>query len=341
MKIPRRFALGRPVPQPAADNEVDALTEQSVTWAYRFFLGREPENSAVIEEKLRYADDLAAFRNSFLFSQEFLKSLPAWLRLPLHGDEPYCKVQCDGSAKELTRLFEHVASSWQELGSSDPYYSVLTQEEFAGLPSQERIEAFFRSGPGDVERFLLALQRNELDLTGRPVCLEYGCGLGRITQALAPRFQKVIGVDISRTHLAEASKQAHERRVDNIEWMHLESIAALDRLPPVDVIYSMIVLQHNPPPVIDRIVSTFARILKPGGIAYFQVPTYRLGYEFDLREYLDSCAGPSGIEMHVYPQHRVFQHFAQVGAIPVSVVEDGATGRWVGERSNTFLFLRK
>jgi len=111
-------------------------------------------------------------------------------------------------------------------------------------------------------------------------------------------------------------------------------------LPQVDVIYSIIVLQHNPPPVIDRILGTFARILKPGGIAYFQVPTYVQGYSFDLGEYLESKVGTPSMEMHVYPQDRVFRRFAEYNAVPVAVVEDDATAMHAFGRSNTFLFAK-
>ena len=66
------------------------------------------------------------------------------------------------------------------------------------------------------------------------------------------RVDSVTAVDISSAHLALAQQHAIENAVHGIQWRHLESISALEDLPQVDVVYSIIVLQHNPPPVIDR-----------------------------------------------------------------------------------------
>lgn len=339
-----------------ASNVLDMpVTEEAVCWAYRLILGREPENTEVVTEQQRMNASVQSLRRAFLNSPEFtdsmprgflnspefMDSLPQGPRIALRGLEPRNRIDCDGAPAVLARLFEHVSRSWHELGDQDPFYSVATAPEYRGMPPSGVIRKFFESGVGDVQRFLNALERNGLDLHERPICLEFGCGLGRMTRALAPHFQKTIGVDISASHLAQAEKYASEAKIGGIEWKHLSSVSSLDELPQVDVIYSMIVLQHNPPPVINRIVATFTRILKPGGIAYFQVPTYRLGYDFDLQAYLDSVAGNPSMEMHVYPQDRVFRHFDEAGGVPVSVVEDDATGMNAYERSNTFLFLRK
>ncbi|MEO6688097.1 MAG: class I SAM-dependent methyltransferase [Dokdonella sp.] len=324
----------------ASVNGSSLVTEEAVRWAYRLFLDREPENAAAVAEKLRYTD-FAAMRHDFFTSPECAAKLPLAARnASLRGDEPPRTIECDGPPEQLARLFAHVNASWQQLGETDPYYSVLTNPKYLGLPSGEIIDTFFRSGHDEVRRFLLTLERNGLAIDQGATCLEYGCGLGRVTQALAPHFSRTLAVDISSAHLALAERHAREAEAGNIEWRHLESVAALDDLPAVDVVYSIIVLQHNPPPVIDRIIAAFARILKPGGLAYFQVPTYRSDYEFRLAEYLRDQVGRNGMEMHAFPQARVFQRFAENNATPVSVVEDGYTGWRPGERSNTFIFKR-
>jgi len=334
------FRKGRKMDQGPKSQEMP-IDDTVVRWAYRLILGREPESDQVIADQLRSNASWHSLRRNFLQSPEFQESLPARSPLSLRGDEPSLRIDCEGEPATLQRLFEHINRSWHTLGEDDPFYSVRTAPEYQGLPEEKAVTIFFESGVGDARLFMRALDRNELDLSRRRICLEFGCGLGRITQALAPHFDKTIAVDISAAHLALAEKHARNVGIDGIEWWHLGSVDDLEHLPSVDVIYSMIVLQHNPPPVIDRIIATFARILKPGGIAYFQVPTYRLGYAFDLQNYLDSTVGKPSMEMHVYPQQRVFSRFAECDAIPVSVVEDEATGFETGTRSNTFLFLRR
>jgi len=323
-----------------APSETLPSTEEAVTWAYRLLLGREPENAQALADHIQQSPNLAILRDRFMQSAEFTSKLPGSVRFPLRGMEPNCRIDCDGDPVQLGKLFAHVNRSWHMLGDEDPFYSVRSAPEYRGAPPEEVIRDFFLSGVSDAQRFFGTLDRNGLNLDKRSTCLEFGCGLGRVTQALAPRFAKTVAVDISASHLALARSFAEQASIAGIDWRQLASIEDLDRLPRVDVIYSIIVLQHNPPPVIDRIVATFARILKPGGIAYFQVPTYVRGYSFDLGEYLDSKIGIPGMEMHVYPQDRVFRRFAEHNAIPVSVVEDDATAMHAFGRSNTFLFVK-
>ena len=69
----------------------------------------------------------------------------------------------------------------------------------------------------------------------------------------------------------------------------------------------MIVLQHNPPPVIRLIVRAFLKALNPGGMAYLQVLSYRVGYRSSPGEYLENEAKKHVMmEMHVLPQRVPF-----------------------------------
>jgi SAM-dependent methyltransferase len=315
----------------------DKTTREAVTWAYRLFLGREPENAEVIAEHLKNSPELARLREVFIGSGEFSSRAPAALKPLLRGDEPPRTIETGGDPVLLQRLFEHVNRSWQHLGETDPYWSVLTSPQYRGQPSPEHVARFFATGAAEVERLQVALARSGLHLGGG-TCVEYGCGLGRVTRDLASHFDRTVGVDISAAHLKLARELADADGVRDIEWQHLETLDRLSQLPAADFIYSVIVLQHNPPPVIDRILMAFARMLKPGGVAYFQVPTYRADYEFRLADYVRNQLGRTEMEMHAFPQERVFEIFTAAGAVPVSVVEDGATGNRRGERSNTFVF---
>jgi SAM-dependent methyltransferase len=316
----------------------EKTTREAVTWAYRLLLNREPESEAIVAEHMASSPNIARLREVFIGSGEFRARAPASLKLLLGGDEPPRTIETTGDPALLQRLFEHVNSSWQHLGETDPYWSVLTAPQYRGTPSKEDIERFFASGAAEVKRIEDALARVGVALGDKGTCIEYGCGLGRVTRHLAAHFARTIGVDISGAHLNLARELAEVDGIDGMEWMHLDAMDRLSSLPRADFIYSMIVLQHNPPPVIEKILVAFARLLTPGGIAFFQVPTYRADYEFRLAEYVRDQVGRREMEMHAFPQARVFEIFAEAGAVPLSVVEDGATGNRRGERSNTFVF---
>jgi SAM-dependent methyltransferase len=98
--------------------------------------------------------------------------------------------------------------------------------------------------------------------------LDFGCGVGRLTQPLAQRFASCVGVDISQQMIRNAeslNQYAHCRYVAHSEL----------RLPFADesfsFIYSNIVLQHMPPHFSQRYLREFVRVLSPGGILVFGV----------------------------------------------------------------------
>src|SRR5208283_3395098 len=115
---------------------------------------------------------------------------------------------------------------------------------------------------------------------------------------------------------------------------YLQSVR-VSNLERADLVYSVIVLQHNPPPIIRLIVRAFLKALNPGGAAYFQVPTYRGGYRFSPGEYLENEAKKHVMmEMHAHPQRVIFQTAREEGCKLVEVLEDSSTGLRLGEVSN-------
>ena len=70
---------------------------------------------------------------------------------------------------------------------------------------------------------------------------------------LSTLFSRVIAVDISIAHLDLCRLKLEEEKVENVELRHMETIRSLDTLPEVDAFYSVIVLQHNPPPIMAAI----------------------------------------------------------------------------------------
>ena len=77
----------------------------------------------------------------------------------------------------------------------------------------------------------------------------------------------------------------------NVELHCINAVDQIAALPTFDCFISLIVLQHNPPPVIAFLLRTILRKLTPGGLAYFQVPTYQRGAVFKADEYLQERGG--------------------------------------------------
>src|SRR5439155_24603326 len=83
---------------------------------------------------------------------------------------------------------------WDELAELDPYWAVCTTRgtRFGGW----NVDEFFATGEVEVAEILAAAEPLGVP-RARGAALDFGCGLGRLTRALATRFDRTVGVDIS------------------------------------------------------------------------------------------------------------------------------------------------
>jgi ubiquinone/menaquinone biosynthesis C-methylase UbiE len=99
-----------------------------------------------------------------------------------------------------------------------------------------------------VERMVVWMERNGICLGRHQICLEYGCGTARITPFLATRFNLTHACDISTPHLALAAQAIRQAGLEaRVTFRQVVSTQSVRQLPPADVIFSIIVLQHDPP----------------------------------------------------------------------------------------------
>ena len=112
--------------------------------------------------------------------------------------------------------------------------------------------------------------------------------------------------------------------------------ADLDGLAGIDLFYSVISLQHSPPPIIREVLENAFGALRPGGCAFFQVPTYARDYSFDPADRIES----GEMELHLLPQREILEMAHQAGLVVAESQPDWCVGRpgdWI---STTFLLLR-
>jgi len=320
-------------------SDSNGLSPEAVKWAYRLYLDREPEREQVVEEHLRKCASTEELRANFIYSTEFREKNPT-LHVPvLLGNEPPMSIEHTCSDEVLQSLFDHVQSIWQELGKTEPHWSVVISEQYRQSNLQANKDAFYQTGRQHVDQLFGSFERNHVDYSGFKTCLDYGCGVGRITRHLAERFERVFACDISRSHLQCMDQYLIEENVSNVSLHHLKRVRDVEELPKVDVAFSILVLQHNPPPVIGFLVEALIRSLSPGGVAFLQVPTYRLGYTFSVADYLAEQVS-QGVEMHVLPQRMIFEIVQSAGARVLEVIDDNWTGLRYKEVSNTFVIQK-
>ncbi len=291
-----------------------------------------------VKYTLRRYRNIKKLGNALLQGEEFSNPsdhLVMERRFPLDVDG-WQEIEVKTGEATLHRLLDQVQRSWKKLGEEVPHWSVVTRDEFKPDQFDAHEEEFWRSGEGDVQRFFIWAARNGIPVDSGWTCLEYGCGTGRLTAVLAQRFSKVIACDVSAPHMALAARKLKDQGNTNVEFVSVNSLAALDSLPPVDLIFSVIVLQHNPPPVIAALLERLLARLRPGGVAYFQVPTRARGYTFKVDDYLRDRKDKLEMEMHVIPQKDVFEILRRAGCELIEVQPDNMTGS-LDFISNTFL----
>ena len=107
---------------------------------------------------------------------------------------------------------------------------------------------------------------------GTSTVVDYGCGVGRVLQYVAQRARHVVGIDISRNYLDRARELIKK---DNLEFYEpgqyqKENVA--------DLVYSIMVLQHNDQAHREEMVQHIYRLLKTGGVAVISFPCYGSTY---------------------------------------------------------------
>ncbi|MFY9614735.1 MAG: class I SAM-dependent methyltransferase [Candidatus Dormiibacterota bacterium] len=127
---------------------------------------------------------------------------------------------------------------------------------------------FWKSGEEDLDRTLSLVNAA---FRGDERVLEIGCGIGRITRAIAARTAVAIGVDVS-SEMVERGRQAMQdvanARLVLGNGRDLAEFGDAD----FDACYSFIVFQHIPDPEVTcRYIVEIGRVLKPGGWTLFQI----------------------------------------------------------------------
>jgi SAM-dependent methyltransferase len=304
-------------------------------------VGRDgrPEDDAHVHLTLRSGDSIKHTQMggvAMSFWCRLFQRTPQVLPLPIERliDEPNCTVDIDATPDQLDAMLSRIRAAWQSIGETEPYYSVLATEAYRSGNFDKHRDRFYASGLIDVKRALAFLSRNGIDPSSIHHVLDYGCGVGRLTVALAHRFPAVTGIDISDAHLCHAKRHASDQGIKNVDFVRMVDLKQLDLVKGIDFVFSLIVLQHNPPPIIAFTLRKLFGALNDGGCALFQVPTFFHGFSFSAARYLSEQHSP--MEINAIPQRVVFDILRESGCHLLEIREDGAPGL-ASTVSHTFL----
>lgn len=298
------------------------ISKDDIRNAYRYILGREVENDLALEPHLKHrsVEDL---RRAFLSSDEFREKAGLALTIGRFTGQTTLDIEIDCSPQELEAMLAETARTWSRFGEEAPHWSVLTHEKFTPENINANIDSFYASGVQNLDRVLNTLRRAGMKSSGFEHALDFGCGVGRLSMPLSRLAERVTAMDISPGHLKLAQERAAVEGVKNISFAQLRDLRDLNRASGYDFIISLIVLQHNPPPIMAYAFTRLLRALRPGGVAIIQMPTL-MPERFSVKDYLAHKTGD--MEMHALPQPAIFKIIERENCRPIEVSEDASIG---------------
>jgi SAM-dependent methyltransferase len=159
---------------------------------------------------------------------------------------------------------------WEQMAQSDPLWAILSDPTKKNR--QWDIQRFFQTGHHEISPLFYHLDHLNIPVI-KEKALDFGCGVGRVTQAMAAYFDSVVGVDISETMIRLAEK--FNQFPGKVRYVHNQA-DDLKVFPDEEFnfLYSNIVLQHLQPDIILHYLAEFIRIMRPGGILVFQLPSH-------------------------------------------------------------------
>jgi SAM-dependent methyltransferase len=219
-------------------------------------------------------------------------------------------------------------NDWEAMARSGAYYAVLTDPKFLDQNLNPAAKAEFFQGGRDHAASILATIRSHFDPAFHPdTTVDFGCGVGRLLLGLARHSRKAIGLDVSSTMLSIARQNADEQDIPNIELL-LSDDQLSELEPGYDLLNSVIVFQHIPPPRGHLLLNHLLKGLRGGGFFHVHITFAKdRGFvENSLRHVKTYCSRNDSIEfleetdaegvimsMYDYDLNRVFLSLLRAG----------------------------
>lgn len=230
--------------------------------------------------------------------------------------------------KELQR-------NWNEFGRTDPLWAILTSPE--KKDNKWPIDEFFKTGIQEIDIVMEHVRSIHIDNQHRKA-LDFGCGVGRLTQALTNHYDEVYGIDIAPSMIELANK--YNKYIDKCYYiLNGSNDLKLFGDDNFDFIYSKLVLQHMRSEYSKAYIKEFLRILAPNGVLVFQIPSRKVikikslilhlkGY-FQFHNIDQDMMSPK-MEMYGVKKREIMNLIKKNRGKIIDIQEDGAAGEeWI------------
>jgi ubiquinone/menaquinone biosynthesis C-methylase UbiE len=243
-------------------------------------------------------------------------------------ERPAAPSDCMGVMIRLDKI----KYDWDSLAERDAFWAILTDGSKAG--GKWDVAEFMTTGNTEIETVMDHLGKIDCIPDADGAALDFGCGVGRLTQPLARYFASCVGVDIS--------KQMIQRAESLNRYAHCRYMTISDtRLPFADAsflfIYSNIVLQHMPQRLSKEYLREFIRVLAAGGVLVFGVQDsfavrdvssllFRVRQVLRMRSRIKDALGVGSpdMQMHCMPERVVRQALGSAEVLDIQLTNTAA-----------------
>lgn len=223
--------------------------------------------------------------------------------------------------------FNQLKTSWGTFGKTEPFWGVLTHENFKQHSLNEsELSKFYQSGKHEIDKLEKILNQHQSTFRDK-IVLDFGCGVGRLTKPCSEICKKIYGLDIGQSYLDIAKKT-----VPSGDFFLVDSYNSLPKeVNNIDIIYSLITLQHNRPILMKLYIFLLLKSLAKSGIALLHIPYKIQGYT----AYNDQI---SRMEMHFLNKDQVAQIVKSSSCMILSTIETDYCGKDI---SNCIYVIKK
>lgn len=172
----------------------------------------------------------------------------------------------------MNNFLKQSEKNWDNLADEDPLWAILSDHSKKG--ARWKIEDFFESGQKEITKLFNWLNKNRININfGK--ALDFGCGVGRLSNPLASMFLQVYGIDIS-PKMIELAK-SYSRYPKNKLCFLVNKVDDLNVFPDnfFDFIYTNITLQHIKQDFALKYIDSFLKKINENGIVIFQIESFK------------------------------------------------------------------